>query len=101
MPQVISDMWIDIGIDVVQAKRVWKALMTMNAFLGKTEAEAMGLASTEIVKALVTTHVALGKTEAEAISMASTEIVVRAFLMMMAPTVALASQPPAKKCMDS
>ena len=80
---------------------MWKALTTTHVFLGKTEGEAMGLASTEIVKALVTTHVALGKAEAEAISMTSTEIVVRAFPMMMAPTVALASQTPAKKYMDS
>ena len=49
----------------------------------------------------MTTHVFLGKTEVEAMSMAATDIVVRAFPMMMAPTVALASQPPAKKCMDS
>ena len=43
-------MWIDIEIDVVQTEKMWKALMTTHAFLGKTEAEAMGLASTEIVK---------------------------------------------------
>ena len=42
-------MWIDRGIDVVQAERLWKGYMTTHVFLGKTESEAMGLASTEIV----------------------------------------------------
>ena len=52
-------------------------------------------------KALVTSYVVLSKAEAEAINQASTEIVTRALPIMMAPTVALASQTPAKKCMDS
>ena len=51
-------------------------------------------------KAMVTTQIALGKAEAEAMSMVSMKIVARAFPMMMAPTVALASQPLAKKYMD-
>ena len=46
-------MWIDVGIDVVQAEKMWKALMTAHVFLGKTEAEAMGLAPTEIAKSLL------------------------------------------------
>ena len=46
-------MWIDVRIDVLQAEKMWKAAMTAHVFLGKTEAEAMGLASTEIVKSLL------------------------------------------------
>ena len=42
-------MWIDIGIDVVQAERLWKGYMTTHVFLGKSETEAMSLASTGIV----------------------------------------------------
>ena len=45
-------MWIDKGIDVVQAEKMCKALLTTHVFLGNTEAEAMGLASMEIVKSL-------------------------------------------------
>ena len=46
-------MWIDKGIDVVQAEKMCKALLTTHVFLGNTEAEAMGLASTEIFKLLL------------------------------------------------
>ena len=67
----MSDVWMTIGVDVTQAKKLWKAL--------------------------VTEYVAFGKAEAEAMTMASTEIAVRAVPMTMAPTVALASQIPAKK----
>ena len=71
----MRDVWVTIGVDVMQAEELWKVL--------------------------VTAYVAFGKAEAEAMCQASTEIVARAFPIMMAPTVALASQPPAKKCMDS
>ena len=42
----------------------------------------------------VTVQVALGKSEAEAMSMATMEIVARAYPMMIAPTATLASFPP-------
>ena len=70
----MSDIWVTIGVDVVLAEKLWKAL--------------------------VTSYVVLGKAEAEAMSQASMEIVARAFPMMMAWTIALVSQPPAKKCVD-
>ena len=66
-------MWVTKGVDVVQAEKMWKAL--------------------------VTTLVAFGKVEAEAVTMVTREVFARA-LLMIAPTVALASQLPAKKCMD-
>ena len=59
-------MWVTIRVDVVQAEKRWKALVTSNVVLGKAEAEAMAMASME-------------------------------FLMMTAPTVALASQTPSQK----
>ena len=63
-----------IGVDVMQAKKLWKALET--------------------------SYIVLGKAEDKAVSMASMEIAARAVPIMMAPTEVLASQPPAKKCMD-
>ena len=45
----MSNVWVNIGIDVVHAKKRWKALLTTHVALGKAEAEAMSQASTEIV----------------------------------------------------
>ena len=42
-------MWVNIGIDVVHAKKTWKALLTTHVALGKTEVKVMSKASTEIV----------------------------------------------------
>ena len=67
-------MWVTIRVDVMQAEKLWKAIVTL--------------------------YMAFGKAEAEAMTMASTRIAARLVPMMMAPTVALASQPPAKNCMD-
>ena len=71
----MRDVWVTIGVDVMQAEKLCKALVTL--------------------------YVAFGKAEDEAMTVASTEIAARAVPLMMAPIVALASQPPAKKCMDS
>ena len=57
-------------------------------------------AGRKVVEGLVTLLVAFGKAEAEATTMASMEIAARVVPMMIALTVALSSQPPAKKCMD-
>ena len=61
-------MWVRVGIDIVQAEKLWEAM--------------------------VTTQVAHGKAEAEATTTASMEIVARAFPMAMPPTATPASFPP-------
>ena len=60
----MSNRWVTIGVDVLQAEKLWKAL--------------------------VTSYVALSKAEDEAVTMASTEIAARA-VPMIAPTVVPAS----------
>ena len=45
----MSDMWVTIGVDVMQAEKMWKALVILHVALGKAEAEVMSQASTEIV----------------------------------------------------
>ena len=64
----MSDLWAKIGVDVVQAEKLWEVM--------------------------VTTQVVLGNSEAEDMSIASIETVTRAYPMMMAPTATSANIPP-------
>ena len=42
----MSDMWVTIGVDVVQAEKLWQALVTSYMALGKAEDEVVTMAST-------------------------------------------------------
>ena len=41
-------MWVNIGVDVVQVKKLWKALVTSYVAHGKPEPNTMTMASMEI-----------------------------------------------------
>ena len=45
----MSDMWVTIEVDVMQAEKMWKALVASHVALGKAEAKVMSQASMEIV----------------------------------------------------
>ena len=42
------NMWVTIGVDIMQAEKLWKALGTPYVALGKAEAEAVTITSMEI-----------------------------------------------------
>ena len=44
----MSNMWVTVGVDAMQAEKLWKVLVTSYVAFGKAEAEAMTMASTEI-----------------------------------------------------
>ena len=44
----MSHMWVATGVDVVHAKKLWKAIVTSYIALGKAEAKVVTMASTEI-----------------------------------------------------
>ena len=46
-------MVVTIGVDVVRADKLWKALVTSYVVLGKAEAKAVTVASTEIAARVV------------------------------------------------
>ena len=44
----MSNMWVTIGVDVMQAEKLWKALVTFYVAFVKAEAEYVTVTSTEI-----------------------------------------------------
>ena len=49
----MSNMWVTIGVDAMQAKKLWKALETSYMVLGQAEAKAVSMASMEIASRVV------------------------------------------------